>query len=331
MHHPPPNHVFSVFSFIGFILCAVPFWWHLEAWNTGTCLYMAWVGLGCLNYFINSLLWNNNLRNFAPVWCDISTHYMIMLNVAVPAASLCINRRLYKIATVKAVMITRAEKRRNIMVDLAIGLGIPILQLPFQYIVAGHRYDLYEDFGPYWFTWNTVPAYPLSIAWPLAIGVVSAVYCSMTIYTFWKKNRQFSEMLSSNRNLNKSRYWRLMALAALEVCGTIPISIWVICFNVSGGVNKWKSWSDTHWHFSKVEQIPSVIWKNDYHATVGIELTRWFCVLCAFLFFGFFGFADEARKHYRLVYTSLSSRLGISTTTSSSGVTSSTGYAHIPS
>ena len=57
------------------------------------------------------------------------TRFQVAINVAIPACSLCINRRLYKIATSKAVMITRSEKRRAVMVDLLIGLGIPILQI----------------------------------------------------------------------------------------------------------------------------------------------------------------------------------------------------------
>jgi hypothetical protein len=51
------------------------------------------------------------------------------LNVAVPAASLCINRRLYKIATIKSVTVTDSEKRRAVIVDLLIGIGIPILEM----------------------------------------------------------------------------------------------------------------------------------------------------------------------------------------------------------
>lgn len=50
------------------------------------------------------------------------------MNVAITACSLCINRRLYKIATKTTVMVTPAEKRRAIIVDLLIGFGIPILQ-----------------------------------------------------------------------------------------------------------------------------------------------------------------------------------------------------------
>ena len=51
------------------------------------------------------------------------------LNVAIPAASLCINRRLYKIATAKVVMVTRSDNRRAVIIDLLIGIGIPILQM----------------------------------------------------------------------------------------------------------------------------------------------------------------------------------------------------------
>jgi pheromone a factor receptor len=111
-------------------------------------MYMAWTGLGCLMQCINSIVWNGNMVNRAPVYCDIGefldplfrehtltfrysivTHIQVALNVAIPACSLCINRRLYKVATINAVMVTRSEKRRAIMVDLLIGVGIPILQM----------------------------------------------------------------------------------------------------------------------------------------------------------------------------------------------------------
>ena len=58
-----------------------------------------------------------------------ATRIQVGLNVAIPACSLCINRRLYKIASVKAVMITREEKRRAVIQDLLICVGIPLLQM----------------------------------------------------------------------------------------------------------------------------------------------------------------------------------------------------------
>jgi len=71
---------------------------------------------------------------------------MIGLSVGIPAASLCINRRLYIIASVKSVTVSKAEKRRAILVDLAIGLGIPLLQMILRmltYVAPSHDSDLY--------------------------------------------------------------------------------------------------------------------------------------------------------------------------------------------
>ncbi|KAH7907147.1 pheromone A receptor-domain-containing protein [Hygrophoropsis aurantiaca] len=68
----PSNTVFSVFAFLGFILVTIPLPWHLQSWNTGTCLYILWTSFGCLTQFINSVVWRDNVINWAPAWCDIS-------------------------------------------------------------------------------------------------------------------------------------------------------------------------------------------------------------------------------------------------------------------
>ena len=92
--HLPPNELYSVFSFIGFVLSAIPFYWHFKgkmcncssycstlskndgvARNAGTCLFMFWTGLGCLLQCINSIVWNKNTVNRAPVYCDIGMSF----------------------------------------------------------------------------------------------------------------------------------------------------------------------------------------------------------------------------------------------------------------
>jgi pheromone a factor receptor len=111
---------------------------------------MIWTSLACLVFFIDSIIWSGNMIDWSPTWCDIcgffffgivlelyrhpsaATHFLNGFNVAIPATSLCINRRLYQIASVRTVTKTRAEKRRAILIDLAIGLGIPILQIPLR-------------------------------------------------------------------------------------------------------------------------------------------------------------------------------------------------------
>jgi len=57
------------------------------------------------------------------------TRVLVIGSFGVPAASLCASRRIYLIASVRKVTISRAERRRQVVVDLAIGLGLPIIFL----------------------------------------------------------------------------------------------------------------------------------------------------------------------------------------------------------
>lgn len=124
----PSYPLFPIFAFLGFILAITPLSWHLQAWNSGTCIYMFWASFSCLVQFVNSVVWHGNTNNPAPIWCDIcsyrwlssrvisellishlATKFMIGAAVGIPAASLCINRRLFNIANMKTASVTRAE------------------------------------------------------------------------------------------------------------------------------------------------------------------------------------------------------------------------------
>jgi pheromone a factor receptor len=137
----------------------------------------------------------------------------------------------------------------------------------------------------------------------------------MTIYTFYKRHRQFKEIMSSNPGLNRSRYFRLMAISGVEICFTIPLATFLIVNNARNDVQPWRGWAYTHSDYSTVNQVAGFIWKSDPILHADFELFRWSLVLCSFVFFGLFGFADEARQNYRRVYTTLASRIGYSTFT----------------
>lgn len=285
---------------------------------------MIWVGIANLNLFINSVVWDGNAYNPAPVWCDISSRIQVMVAVAIPAASLCINRRLYHIASITTVTTTKEQRRRAVLADLAIALGIPIVEGIVQYIPQGHRFDILEDVGCTPWTYSTPIAFVLVYTWPLLISCVSFVYCILTIRAFIRSRLQFKEVLSANNNLNSSRYFRLMCLAGTELLFGIPISAWILSEQIEyGGTRPWKGWADTHWHFSRVDQIPSLLWRANFLSLFSHELARWIIVFCGFVFFAFFGFADEAIKNYRCAFSSVARRVGYTTRgTLSSGGTS---------
>jgi len=85
-----------------------------------------------------------------------ATKLIVGFSVALPCASLCINRRLFQIATVSQVMSTRAEVRisptqqksipnfflqklRAVFIDIAIGVGIPILIMALRRLKSKSR------------------------------------------------------------------------------------------------------------------------------------------------------------------------------------------------
>jgi pheromone a factor receptor len=276
---------------------------------------MLWTGLGCLGLGINSIVWRDNAINWAPVYGDIWTKFFVGLIIAIPAASLCINRRLYHIASVRTVTNSKADKRRAVMVDLAIGLGIPVIYMALHYIVQGHRFDIFEGVGPWHSIYLTTLAVFLVVMPPMMVGLTSAVYSVLAIRAFAKTRSQFNEFLSGNnyRNLTSSRYLRLMALAGTDVCCTVPLQIFQFYTSVSGvGVRPWKGWHETHVGFSRVDAYPKIIWQHYRNYVNPIESTRWIIVGCAFMFFAYFGFADEAFKNYRSAIRTVSKTVGIS-------------------
>ncbi|KAA1466857.1 STE3-like pheromone receptor [Dentipellis sp. KUC8613] len=299
----PTYPLYPTMAFLGFIVSLVPLPWHLQAWNSGTCLYIFWTSLSCLIQFVDSIVWNNNVRNLAPLWCDISTKFLIGAGVGIPASSLCINLRLYSITAIKTVAINLQDKRRAILIDLAIGLGIPVLVMIFHVVVQGHRFNILEDVGCSPVIFNTPAAYPLVFMWPSLLGCVSFVYAALTLRSFLHRRASFSDLLSSNTPLNVNRYFRLMALACIEMACTIPISAYSIYINTDGvELEPWKSWADTHFDFGRVDLIPSAVWRTEKAFEVSVELSRWLYPACAFLFFALFGFASEARRHYCMVF-----------------------------
>lgn len=230
------------------------------------------------------------------------------------------------------------------MVDLAIGLGLPVMEMILrmspqlkifyislieiisEYIPQGHRFDIYEDFGCFPFTYNTPVALVLVSVPPVLIGCISAVYSVLSIRAFSKSRAQFKELLSGNNNLSTDRYIRLMLLAGIEALCTVPIGAYTLYLNGSVGVvSPWLGWADTHAGFSRVDQYPSIIWHFIPGLYTALELTRWFPIMCAIIFFAFFGFAEEARKNYRSAVQSVAKHTGISSSFNGTGLFSSNG------
>ncbi|KAJ7883809.1 pheromone A receptor-domain-containing protein [Mycena leptocephala] len=181
-------------------------------------------------------------------------------------------RQRYQIASVRTVTKTRAE--RGILIDLTIGLGIPLLQIPLQYIVQGHRYNIFEDIGCLGETYETPLPSPSSTSPHPHRRRLRRLLC---IKTFYHYRSQFRLLVSASghANLSLNRYIRLMALASTNLLLT------------------------SFFLYSNVAVTDAgIYWRANPYSAAGVKTLRWATEMCALLFFAYFGFADEAIKKY---------------------------------
>jgi len=102
-----------------------------------------------------------------------------------------------------------------------------------------------------------------------------------------------------------------MTLSVIEMACTVPISIYSVYISgTSVPIEQWVSLADTHYNFSHVGLIPAAEWTSNPTYKKSVDMTQWLFPACALLFFALFGFANEARKHYRLSCLWISKRLG---------------------
>nr|AGC14678.1 pheromone receptor [Lentinula edodes]AGC14703.1 pheromone receptor [Lentinula edodes] len=322
----PTFPLFPILSFLGFALSVIPLPWHFQAWNSGTCAFMLWVGCFCLILFIDSLIWADNAINSIPVWCDISSQIIAGAGVGIPASTLCISRRLYRLTSTRTVSITRDDvcgcsyRGRTAYLGASFAYVVASQSLfscaqqthPSDMIVQGHRFDIIEEYGCSPTTYNTLPAYFLYYMWPVLIGLVSFVYSSgLTLRTFYIRRLQFTQIVSANSTISPSRYLRLMLLALIDIMCTIPVGIYIIFIGLDGvPLAPWISWNDTHFDFNRVVLIPSAVWRSNTSNYTAVQINRWLPIVCAFIFFALFGFAEEAMKNYRRAFWFFAMPLG---------------------
>lgn len=109
----------------------------------------------------------------------------------------------------------QAAPRRSVVIDSIICVLMPTIYLGFYYVVEGHRFDIFEDIGCLPVFYNTIPTIFLIYMWPLVLGLISAVYCTLSMVAFIRRLNELDKLFASTPNMNTSRYLRLMGVACM--------------------------------------------------------------------------------------------------------------------
>ncbi|KAJ7908598.1 pheromone A receptor-domain-containing protein [Mycena leptocephala] len=287
----PTVPLFSIFALLGFVLALVPLYWQFEVWNVGTIWYIFWIALSCFDRYFNSVLWAGNTVNSAPAWCEISIRIAMAASVGLPAASLCINHRLYEIASVPpAAVLSKHTKRRAIIVDSFISGLFPSLYIVLQLVVQRHRFNILEDIGCTVDLYDSLPTYFIAYTAPTLLSFGSFVYCALAMSAMSASRANLAEVLSPHKNLTPSRFLRLTGLALATLFLTIPLGLLNIAANATAAA---LSTQRSLWTASETNHL-------------AVELARWMGPACALTFFALFGVAEEAREHYMRAFTAVS-------------------------
>ncbi|KZP21666.1 STE3-domain-containing protein [Athelia psychrophila] len=270
--------------------------------NTPTCIYIFWLALASSNQFINAIIWNGNTVDLAPVFCDISSRIIIAVNIAIPAASLCMMRHLYNVLSLRAMQWSAAQKRRELYINLAIGLGIPILSILSYYMVQTSRYAIFEDIGCDSATSKAALSILFQTSWPLFVGVVTSVYCVLILH---HSAKNYAEVRLYLKTADTKQYIRLAILALINIIATISLSLWIIIVEVQPeNLGPWLGWAAEHADWDDIFVVTYEEWNSCLS-----QASRWFTPMCAFIFFAFFGFSNEMWAGYGRSFHAASSKI----------------------
>lgn len=110
--------------------------------------------------------------------------------------------------------------------------------------------------------------------------------------------------MSSNCSpLTYNRYFRVMGLACTELISTVPLALWLTIRSAMQPIYTWRGLGNLHYDFSRVDQWPSFVWLADETGRQSLEYQCWITVAMPLVFFAFFGFTEEAMRHYKSVFS----------------------------
>jgi len=122
-------------------------------------------------------------------------------------------------------------------------------------------------------------------------------FLALALHHFFKRRITFAQHLQdSNSALTTSRYFRLMAMAVVEIFWgilLIGINMWFTCRN---GLRPWISWEDVHSNFSRVGLFPEILIPPSVLRWT--YFSWWSIPASSILFFSFFAFGQDAVKEY---------------------------------
>ncbi|KZV63368.1 STE3-domain-containing protein [Peniophora sp. CONT] len=276
-------------------------------WNLGVAFLCFWLFWENLTSGANAIIWSDNADIKLYIYCDIVTHIQMIAFIVKPMATLIITRRLYLIASLRSVELPdKAAKRRDLVIEWTLGLGIPILVAgPFYYIVQGARFAVYGGFGCESSADGSILGILLIPSWAITSPLLSVIiYYPRILRNLSHHRRDMNRFLQSNNSVSRMSYFRIFALASIDAILTLPLGIVTIVLAVTdslavfGHFPVYGGWSYLHTNWEPVGFSYTDLLADGTSTVAQNYFSAWSSPILAFAIFGLFGVTTEARASY---------------------------------
>ncbi|VDC04645.1 unnamed protein product [Peniophora sp. CBMAI 1063] len=294
-----------------------------QSWNLGVAFLCFWLFFENLTNAINSIVWADNADIRLYAYCDIAswsvTRLQVFTSVVKPMATLIITRRLSIIASQHSVdpVDHVAKLRRNTAIEWTLGLLIPaIVAGPLFYVVQQLRFEVLEGFGCSNSQDGSILDLLLIWSWTVFPPLVSViVYYPKIVLLLYRHNRSIDRFLQRDDSVSRSHYFRVLALASIDVIFTLPIGIASVVVALTdqasqhnlpfygGWVYVHSDWAPESYPYSELEAGGALNAAQQYFGL-------WTTPVLAFIIFGLFGITSEACASYRRLFHVLGSWRG---------------------
>ncbi|VDB92187.1 unnamed protein product [Peniophora sp. CBMAI 1063] len=277
-----------------------------KSWNLGVAFLCFWLFFELLTAGIDAIIWSDNAVIKLYVYCDIVTHMQVITGIVKPMATLIITRRLYLITSLRSIEPpTKTARRRNLAIEWGLGLGIPLLVAgPFYYVVQWLRFEVDEGFGCSNTPDNSILGILLLNSWNVLPPLMSiTVYYPHVARSFYRHNREINQFLQSNGSVTRTDYFRILALASIDILLTLPMGIATIVLTVDGIVSSGHFPFYFGWTYDHTDWQPASFSYADIVSVGPFDVAdfyfiNWTSPVLAFVIFGLFGITPEARASY---------------------------------
>ncbi|KAH6890839.1 pheromone receptor [Coprinopsis sp. MPI-PUGE-AT-0042] len=214
-----------------------------------------WLLVANLIHLVNAIVWAGNVEVHSEIWCDITTKLVLGVNVAIPAAFLCIGRQLELLSSKRKLFNADPRYHRNSMIFEALCCYfIPLIYMSLHIISQDSRYDLVVDMGC---TASIHPSTPALITiWvlPLVLCVIALFFCGFALHHSLHMNSSaFSLHLSSRTTMGSGVLFRRLTTAMI-VTGVLVVTTLFSLFSIPS-LKAWTNWQEVHQRLGDVTII----------------------------------------------------------------------------